>query len=829
MLLPLYPAADSSSKHPRYAEVILPLSLPQTLTYGIPLELQGTVEVGMRVEVPLGSNKLYTGLVAALHDRAPEAYEVKPLRSVLDESPVVNSTQLKFWDWIGHYYLATPGEVMQAALPAHLKLQSETRLLWTGLTEDADSWSSEGYLAFEALQIKKELSISEVRVLAGPRHFIAVLHELLERGAALIDESLQNGYRPKKEKIIVLAPAYSGEDSRRELFNTVGKAPKQLELLLAFSELAAKNGTVRQVDLLERTGASSAQVKALVDKGIFIVEEIDVDRTGRLISGEPKEITFTEAQDNAYKAVKLGMEETGVTLLHGVTGSGKTLLYLQLIRDVLATGKQAVFLLPEIGLTTQLVSRLYDYFGEELGVYHSRFSDNERVEIWEKVRSGKYKVVVGPRSALWLPFADLGLIVVDEEHDPSYKQKDPAPRFHARDAAVYLASLYGAKIVLGSATPSVESLYNSEQGKYALVELKERYRGVKLPVIEIVNAKSIEAFRGQGIELLTPELVEAIKDALERRRQVILFQNRRGYSPFQLCTMCGYVPQCKNCAVSLTYHKSTDKLHCHYCGTKSAVIHTCPQCGSNRIRSRSFGTEKIEEEVQKVFPQARVARMDVDSTRNKGSLSDLLDKMQRQSIDILVGTQMVVKGLDFAPVALVGVLSADGLLSFPDFRVNERAFQLMEQVSGRAGRADGAGRVIIQAYNLDHPTLGWVQAHDVDAFFRHELRYRELFGYPPFSRLLKAVFRHRDEAKAGAAASELANTLGSIEGILVQGPVPGLVPRVRSMYIFEVWVKCPRDRAKLEEVKATLLDTRRRITGARGNGALQVQFDVDPA
>jgi primosomal protein N' (replication factor Y) len=474
------------------------------------------------------------------------------------------------------------------------------------------------------------------------------------------------------------------------------------------------------------------------------------------------------------------------------------------------------------------VSRLYAYFGEELGVYHSRFSNNERVEIWEKVNKGKYKIIVGPRSAIWLPFQHLGLIIVDEEHDASFKQQDPAPRFQARDAAIYLASLHDAPVILGSATPSVESLYNAKQGKYALVQLQDRYLGVKLPTIEIINAKSLEQVRAQNIKLLTPELMQAMKEAVENRKQIILFQNRRGYAPFQICTVCGWVPQCKNCAVSLTYHKHSDKLHCHYCGLKTLPIHSCMNCGSNRLQSKSFGTERIEEEVKQVFPNARVARMDVDSMRGNKSMNILLDRLEKHEIDVLVGTQMVVKGLDFANVSLVGILSADSLLSYPDYRVNERAFQLMEQVSGRAGRTDGAGRVLIQTYNLEHHVLQWVKNHDVANYYRHEIHFRNNFAYPPFIRLIKISCKHRDEAKAMGAAGKMANSLQLVHGITIQGPIPALVSRVRNLYIHEVWVKCPRDMKLINEVKAQILDQKQIITSQRGLNNLQINVDVDP-
>ncbi len=811
-----------------FADVILPLNLPQVLTYGVPLDMQELLRPGMRVEVSLGKNKQYAGIIERLHDNKPQEYMVKPIRNIIDEEPVVNEQQLQFWRWVAQYYMAGPGEVMQAALPAHLKLMGETRLQWVGDDSVVYEWSNEAHLAVESLIMRREITISELRNIISARHFAQVLNELLEQEVIQINEMLEATYRPRREKVVMLAAIHNSNDALLALFKELEKAPKQLELLMAYTEISVKAGVVKQTELLDRTSASAAQMKALVTKGIFVVEEQNVDRVFFPAAQQAKEIVFTEAQQKAYDDLNAGLQDKNVALLHGVTGSGKTLLYIHKIKECLKAGRQAILLLPEIGLTTQLVRRLHAYFGEQLGVYHSHFSNNERVEIWEKVRKGDYQVVAGPRSALWLPYSNPGLIIVDEEHDSSYKQKEPAPRFHARDAAIYLSSLFGAKVILGSATPSVESLYNVQQGKYAYAGLKDRYQGVKMPVIEIINAKSLETVKLSGVKLVTPELQQAVLEALQQKKQVILFQNRRGYAPFQLCTICGWVPQCKNCSVSLTYHKSTDKLHCHYCGLKAAVVRSCPACGSDKLVSKSFGTEKIEEEVQHIFPEARVARMDVDSMRGKHSMRELLDLLEKRKIDILVGTQMVVKGLDFASVALVGILSADSLLSYPDFRVNERAFQLMEQVSGRAGRADGKGRVLIQAYNLTHPVLQLVKDHDVHNFYMQEIGYRNHFAYPPFTRLIKIVFKHKDETRTAAAATLMAGALQAVPGISLQGPAPALVPRVRNQYIYEIWVKCSKDNKQLESVKQFLKNERMHIINKRGNSNVQVIFDVDP-
>jgi primosomal protein N' (replication factor Y) len=811
-----------------YADVIIPLNLPKALTYGVPHEMQELLRVGMRVEVALGKNKRYSAIVERLHDEKPESYQVKPIKGIIDDEPVVNEMQLQLWRWISQYYMAAPGEVMQAALPAHMKLMGETRLEWIAPEGSVFEWSDEAYLAAEALEMRKELTITELRNIIGVRHFGPVLNELLEKQVLQINEHLESAYKPRREKVVSLSPVYKEEKALMALFDQLSRAPKQLELLMAYTELSIKHGVVRQPDLLERARTSAVQVKALADKGVFIIEEKAVDRMAYTGVEEDREVVFTPAQQVAYDALEEGLREKNVALLHGVTGSGKTLLYIHKIREAIESGKQALFLLPEIGLTTQLVSRLHAYFGEKLGVYHSHFSNNERVEIWEKVRKGAYSVVVGPRSALWLPYNNLGVIIVDEEHDGSYKQKDPAPRFHARDAAIYLASLHDTKVVLGSATPSVESLFNVQHGKYAYVPLKDRYMGVKMPEIELVNAKSLETVKMLGVKLLTPELQQAMLEALQNRKQIILFQNRRGYAPFQMCTVCGWVPHCKNCSVSLTYHKATDKMHCHYCGTKAAVTHSCPQCGSMKLVSKTFGTEKIEEEVQQIFPNARVARMDVDSMRGKNSMAELLEQLEKRKVDILVGTQMVVKGLDFASVALVGILSADTLLNYPDFRVNERAFQLMEQVSGRAGRTDGAGRVIIQAHNLTHPVLKWVKDHDVHAFYTQEIKHREYFSYPPFSRLIKIIFRHQDEPKVISAAAQMAEALKTVSGIVVQGPGPAIVSRVRNQYIHEIWIKCPRDNKMLDSVKTFIKAQKEYIAAQKGNSNVQMLYDVDP-
>lgn len=812
----------------RFAEIILPLNLPQTLTYGVPIELQGKISLGMRVEVALRGNKFFAGIVSQLHNNQPDAYSVKPIRSLLDQSPVVNEKQLLFWEWIAQYYIASPGEVMISALPAHLKLSSETKLEWADRADtDSIAWTDQCYLAVEALIIKRTLTISELRQIVGAAFLPTVINELIENEVVYINEGLETTYRPRKEKVLLLADAFKSDEALSTLFDKLKNAGIQQHLLMAFLSLRQNNEVVMRSHLLDKAKAKAPQLKPLIDKGILLMQERDVDRLQYEASEKAEPLSLSIAQQKAYDAIQLSFAQKEVCLLQGITGSGKTLLYIKLIEACIAEGKQALFLIPEIGLTTQLVKRLHAYFGEEMGVYHSRFSHNERIEIWEKVRRNTYKIVVGTRSALWLPFNTLGVVVVDEEHDSSYKQHDLAPRFHARDAAIYLGYLFGSKVLLGSATPSVESLYNAQQKKYGFSLLSERYQNAQLPEVRMIDARSLEQVFKKNIRLLTPELIQAMEQTLQKGKQIILFQNKRGYSPFQMCRSCGWVPQCSNCSVSLTYHKSTDKLHCHYCGTKVRVLHNCLKCGSSDLVSKSFGTQKIEEEVLQIFPKARVARMDLDSTRGKHQYDQLIDKLNRQQIDVLVGTQMVVKGLDFPNVALVGILSADSLLSFPDFRVSERAFQLMSQVSGRAGRVDGSGQVFIQSYNLTHPVLQWVQQHDTRSFYLHEIAYRQQFDYPPFSRIIKIIFRHRVEQKAIDAAIEMATALQSLPAIHIQGPVPAAVARVRNVYVQELWLKCPKDNKTLAQLKTLLRQQKDKTLAKRGFSGVQIVFDVD--
>ncbi|WP_165806505.1 replication restart helicase PriA [Chitinophaga parva] len=808
-----------------FADVILPLALPRIYTYSIPPRMEGQLQPGSRVAVQLGKQKKYAGIIRAVHAQAPE-YKTKPVLDLLDKDPVVYPTQLAFWAWLAEYYMCTEGEVLNAALPAHLKLSSESVLLLNeAYGEDFSDLNDDEYLIAEALQLRKELRIGEVQLILDKSDVYSVIKKLIEKKVCLIYEELREVYKEKKENYVVLQEQYSGDAALSALFNEMGRAPKQMELLLAYLHLLKTQGNVLQSELLKKAGASAAQLKGLVEKGVVRVEQRTVDRVPMGRQEMQLDVELSPAQQKAWEELQQQTEQKAVTLLHGVTSSGKTQLYVRMIERYLQQARQVLYLLPEIALTAQIIRRLQKHFGGKIGIYHSKFSNNERVEIWNKVKSGEIQLVVGARSSLLLPFRDLGLVILDEEHDSSYKQQDPAPRYHARDAAIYYASLFKAKVVLGSATPSLESYFNAQQGKFGLVTLNERFGGMQMPEIEIVDMKKEMAEKTVDGNF-SAVLKTAISKTLEEKKQVILFQNRRGYAPFLLCTTCGWIPDCKQCDVSLTWHKHRDKLHCHYCGTQYPYIYTCAACGSQTLVPKSFGTEKIEDDLIRVFPDARIARMDMDSVRNKDSHNKMIQQLEKQEIDLLVGTQMVVKGLDFEHVNLVGVLSADSLLSYPDFRVNERAFQLMEQVSGRAGRKHEKGKVLIQASNTQHPILQYVIAHDYRAMYDTELAERQHFGYPPYFRLLRITLKHKDQKVVEQAAQLLAGWIQPM-GVHLVGPAAPLVGRVRNYYLQEMLLKLPREARVLADIKLRLKDLFVQLTVEKRFRSVFIVPDVD--
>jgi len=812
-----------------FAEVIIPLAIPKTYTYAIPAGMQQSAIPGVRVEVSFGRQKRYSGIIKSISAIGPKGFDPKPILQVLDPEPVVYEQQLAFWNWMANYYMCSEGEVMAAALPTQLKLSSETILMLNEeYGEDFSDLDDQEYLVAEGLLLKKELKMEEVQDILDASHVYPVVKRLLEKKACIAWESLKEKYVPKRENFVHLHANYHSEEALADLLNQWNnRAPKQLELLLAFLHLQRTEGEVRQPALLKKADATSSQLKGLVDKQILVVSKHAVDRLPMQSKEVKIDFTLSPVQTLALEKLFKVLQEKEVCLLHGVTSSGKTQVYIKLIEAQILAGKQVLYLLPEIALTAQIIRRLQEHFGGYIAIYHSRFNPNERVELWNKVKKGEIRVILGARSALFLPYADLSLIIVDEEQDASFKQQDPAPRYNARDAALYYARMCNAKLVLGSATPSIETYAQAVSGKYGLVEMFERYGGVELPSIEVADTRGVVNNK-MVRHMITPILKEAIDKALAEKKQVILFQNRRGYAPYKICGTCGFIPHCAHCDVTLTYHKLHHRLQCHYCGTSYPVQLTCDACGGATWVERNFGTEKVEEDLIAMFPDHTVARMDIDTVKGKYAHDEMIRSFEKHQMDILVGTQMVVKGLDFEHVALVGILDADGLLGFTDFRVNERSFQLMEQVSGRAGRRGQRGSVIVQTSNPGHPIIALVAAHDYKAFYTQEMESRKLFHYPPYTRLIQLFFRHTDKLKALNAADFFASRIQPMFGDYLIGPAEPVVNRVRNKYIYEILLKLPRDGSKntmarnhIQQVMAVMLNDPH-------FKSVHVQVNVDP-
>ncbi len=808
-----------------WAEILLSLALPNVYTYSIPSHLLDSAQKGCRAEVVFGTNKKYAGIIKTVTTVKP-AYKTKSLLNVLDETPLVYPAQLQLWEWVSNYYMCTEGEVMTAALPANFKLSSETLLIYNeDINEDFTDLNDEEYIVAEALLVKKQLQLIEVQQLLEASHVYPIIKKLIEKKVCFTWEKLNERYKSKKETYVFLNTSFENEATLESLLNDWKGAPKQMELLLAFLHLYKTAGEVTQSELLKKANASAAQLKGLCDKKILTTEKRNIDR----IKSYPKNILIdfdlTPKQTECLAALHDQFAKKNVCLLHGVTGSGKTQLYIKLIEQTINEGKQVLYLLPEIALTTQIIRRLQKHFGGHIAIYHSKFNDQERIELWNKIRSGEVSIVLGARSALFLPFNNLGFIIVDEEHDASYKQQDPAPRYNARDTAIYYASLFNAKVLLGSATPSLESYYNVSQHKYGLVELNERFGGIELPAIEIVNTRQVAQ---KGKVMISPQLKEAIQQAMDNDKQVILFQNRRGYNPYLICGTCGYIPQCNHCDVSLTLHKYSNKLHCHYCGSTYPSLVVCPACGNNHWQEKNFGTEKIEEQLEADFSKYKIARMDVDSVRGKTAHDTLIQLFEQHRLDILVGTQMVVKGLDFDKVSLVGILDADGLLSFADFRVNERAFQLMEQVSGRAGRKNAQGKVIIQALNVHHPIIQLVQQHDYKKFYELEIASRKEFFYPPFSRMILLTLKHSDKETVFEGANKLAISLRQDFKDFVVGPAVPVIGRLRNQYLMEIMLKLPKEQGASVHYKKVILNHINLLRTEKKFKSIHIIADIDP-
>ena len=808
-----------------FAEIIIPLALPKNYTWSIPTDLQEQVMIGMRVEVILGANKRYAGIVKKIIKETNIGFKTKSILGILDDAPIVYPEQIALWEWMAKYYMCTEGEVMQAAIPSHLKISSETVfVLNEEYTRDAHALSDAEYIISEALEIKKTLNLIEIQKLLDRKSVYPVMNKLIQKGICFVQESMTDKYIIKEETIILLAPEYKNESNLEALMNEWTRAPKQLQLLLAYLHLLKTEGNVNQKDLLQKANASHAQLKALIEKGILIADKRRIDRINNKSIESSTSIILSELQKQCLESLKEQMQEHSVNLLHGITGSGKTQLYVSLINDIVAKGKQALFMLPEIALTAQMIRRLKMYFGNNIAIYHSKFNPNERVEIWNKVKTGEIKIVLGARSALFLPYKDLSLIVIDEEHDGSYKQQDPAPRYQARDTAIYYANQIGAKVILGSATPSVESFYNAQQKKYGYTYLNERYSKGSLPKIEIIDTKK----QIDNTTVLTPSLLKAIQETVANNKQVILFQNRRGYAPYMICQTCGWIPHCHHCDVSLTYHKGKNMLSCHYCGANYPIISTCQACGKQDFKQKNFGTEQIEEKLSKALPQIRIARMDLDNIKGKNEHDQLIQHFEQRQIDVLVGTQMVVKGLDFEHVDLVGIVDADSLLNFNQYRVNERAFQMMEQVSGRAGRKNDQGKVLIQVSQVQHPVIQLVQAHDYFKFYDFEIQNRKHFAYPPFSRIVSLLFKHKENNIAEEACNHFLLSLDPAIQKTVLGPAQPVINRIRNKFIWELCIKISPKADQLILAKRQLLHYLQLIQVHPRYKSVQIVLDIDP-
>ncbi|PRD47931.1 replication restart helicase PriA [Sphingobacterium haloxyli] len=811
-----------------FVDVILPLYIAKTYTYRVPLEWNADIAIGKRVIVQFGRNKIYAAIIHKISNEAPSSYEAKYILNVIDDDAVVDANQLALWEWISAYYMCYLGEVMQAALPAALKMASETKIAASeNVNVDRSLLSDKGYMVMEALDVAGELTINDIVKLLGQSTVFPLLKKLFDQGYILISEEIKNRYVPKRKACLRFAPEFDDAEGIRGMLDSLNRAPKQQDAVLGFMQLRKAKTDITRQDIMEVTGVSAGIVASLIEKGVFVVEEKIVSRLG----GEEVEITpnfvFNAGQQQAFDQIKGFFETKDVVLLHGVTASGKTQIYIRLIEQAIKEGKNALYLLPEIALTTQITDRLKLHFGDKLGVYHSKFNDNERAEVWHKVLKGEYKVVVGARSSVFLPFQHLGLVVVDEEHESSYKQYEPAPRYHARDTAIYLAHLQQAKVLLGSATPSIESYYNAKAGKYGLVELTERFGESQLPDIQIVSVEE-QGRKDQMFSYFSGILLQGITDALERKEQVILFQNRRGHTPFMQCNTCGWVAKCVNCDVSLTYHKSTSHLHCHYCGHTEPPVQVCPACGMPHIESKGFGTERVEEELELLLPQARLGRLDLDSTKGKYGFENIITAFDNHEFDILVGTQMVAKGLDFGRVSLIGIINADAMINFPDFRAYERAFSLFSQVAGRAGRREHKGKVIIQTHTPNHRVLEQVIQHDYEGMFMTEVKERKNYQYPPFYRIIKLDVRHTEMQYASDAANRLANLLRVQLGNRVLGPEPPLISRVRNHFIQTVTLKIERSNVSITRVKMLVSQAITQFGMEKQYKGVRISIDVDP-
>lgn len=818
----------------KFANVILPLPISGSFTYSVPSIYEDEIEVGSRVLVQFGKKNYYTGIVELVHNNQPSGYEVKEIMMVLDAKPIVRHPQLKLWNWLAEYYLCSVGEVYKAAVPSGLKVESETYILLNSDYEYDENVNLTERMALiiQLLDRNGRMKISEIERETGFKNLGTLVNKMLEIGLVLIDERIVDKYRARKETLVRLNCDRNDNEALHGFFDIVKRARQQEKMLIAYLDLSAwmQSATPKEVlksDLLERSGASPAVLKGLVDKGVLEIYKKEINRFTVDVSESAELPKLSNAQLAAYNSILDKWKENKVTLLRGVTGSGKTEIYSHLINDVLNLGQQVLYLVPEISLTTQLTSRLQKIFGKRLLIYHSKFSDNERVDVWKKLLSTHEPLIVlGVRSSVFLPFAKLGLVIVDEEHESSYKQYDPAPRYNARDAAIVLASMHGAATLLGSATPAVETYYKAKNGRFGLVELLERFDGIRMPEVKVVDMRD-QRKRKECRGLYSNPLLVASRKALGEGKQVIMFQNRRGYAPMVECKECAWVPKCKNCDVSLVFHRNIRELRCHYCGYSMTLPNFCPVCGQDSVETYGYGTERIADDLNEIFNEYRVARMDLDTTRNKDAYEDIIEDFSSHKTDILVGTQMVTKGLDFERVRVVGVLNADSILNYPDFRSNERAFNMIEQVAGRAGRKNEVGEVYVQTTDPNNQIIEKVKSHDYEGYYVEQIDERQRFAYPPFTKIVNIYLKHKDERMVNSLAVNYVLELRKIFGNRVLGPEKPIVGRVANYYIQSIMLKMEAN-ASMRKVKDLLRTVYERVSIDKNMRSAILYYDVDP-
>ncbi|MEA2105642.1 MAG: primosomal protein N' [Bacteroidota bacterium] len=823
------------SNSPVFVDVILPLPLKQLFTYSIPKPLEKSVTTGKRVIVQFGRRKIYAAIIHTIHCKKPADYETKDILSVLDDKPIVNESQLKLWQWIADYYMCSLGEVFKAALPSGLKLESETKVIYNAKNIKNEIFTSTESLVLDFLERTNIAKVNDIAQALNKKDALPIIKSLIDKKAVILEEKLKESYKPRTETYIELHESITTEKQLNEAFDSLKKAHRQLDVLISFIHLSGKfskkePAEVSRQSLIKKTGANHQNIQSLIKKNILTEYKKTASRLDYSSTNVKEAKQLSIAQEQAYQSIQKHFDEKQVVLLHGVTSSGKTEIYIQLIQEQIEQGKQVLYLLPEIALTAQIINRLKSVFGNRVGIYHSKFNDGERVEVYQNVlkstKESHYDIILGVRSSLFLPFSNLGLIIIDEEHENTYKQYDPAPRYNARDTAIVLAQIHHAKVLLGTATPSIESYFNAKTDKYGLVELNSRFQEIKLP--EIILSDTLNARKKKQMKShFSPILLDNIKQSLENNEQIILFQNRRGFAPFLECETCGWIPYCTHCDVSMTYHKQHNELVCHYCGYTIKNPKVCKACGNASLTTRGFGTEKIEDEIKIFFPDAKVKRMDLDSTRSKYAYENIIAGFEQGKTDILIGTQMISKGLDFDNVALVGILNADNMLNYPDFRAFERSYQLMAQVSGRAGRKNKQGKVIIQTSHPEHQILQFVLDNKYQEMYKSQLFERKNFNYPPFCRLIYISIKHKKADVVDKSSNFLANNLKKIFGKRVLGPESPVISRIQNMYIKKILIKIERQRS-FKKAKKLLDEQIIQLITMENYKTIQVSIDVDP-